>query len=165
MKIIKHILLFIIAISLASCSLFTKQPAVLTAADTLAISNAIRSHYDNAQNIYISEVYVGYITLCWNDPAGKDPQTITVKSNCWKITFDHRVYNSDSVYLYTDYYKLYMPKNDSLAFLENRFHGSQYHGNTCVMIKGSSDPRYPNTPFVRPKDNYIRLLESILNKP
>lgn len=57
-------------ISLTSCSLFTKQPAVLTTADTLAVSNAIRYHYDNTPNIDISEVYVGYITLCWNNPFG-----------------------------------------------------------------------------------------------
>ena len=165
MKFIKHILFLItISISLTSCSLFTKQQAVLTDADTLAVINAIRSHYDNAQNIEISEEYLGYITLCWNDPVGKQPKSIYVNSNCWIICFDHRVYDTDSVYLYTDYYKLYIPKKDSLDFLENRFLGHQYHGNTCVMIKGTDDPRYTSTPFVRSKDKYIRDIESIFNK-
>ena len=69
MKIIKHILLLIISFRLASCSLFTKQPATLTAADTLAITNAICSHYDSAQNISVENKFIDHIDIFWNDPS------------------------------------------------------------------------------------------------
>ena len=162
---VRIVLIFpFILLLLNSCSLFKKQPLLLDTSDTLAIRSAICSHYKNAHNIEIAEEYLSYITLCWNDPAGKPSQAINVNSDCWKISFEHRVYDTDGIYLYTDFYNLYLPQNDSLAFIENRFHGRHYHGNTCVMIKGAGDTRYPNTPFVRSKDNYIRVIESILLK-
>ena len=125
----------------------TKQSQILDASDTLAITNAVCSHYENAQNISISSMFIDHIDIFWNDPSYVKGPIVDVKSNCWIVRFQAETSECDTVLLYTDYYELLIPENDSVSFLKNRFHGPGYHGGSCILLKSENDNQYTTKPY------------------
>ena len=159
----KTICLFVSTLLLNCCVDKQKTTNDTVFVDTLAVKTAILSKYENATNVNIFHKFIDHIDIFWNDPSYVKGPSVDVKSNCWIVRFQAETSECDTVLLYTDYYELLIPENDSVSFLKNRFHGPGYHGGSCILLKSENDNRYSNrTPLIRVKDNYITVIESIL---
>lgn len=165
LRICKILYLSALALLLNCCTNKQKTTNDNVYVDTIAVKSAIFSKYENAKNVDISFKFIDYIDIYWNDPSYIKGPNVDVESDCWIVRFQADTYESDTVLLYTDYYELLIPENDSVSFLKNRFHGLGYHGNSCILLKSENDNRYNNrAPLIRIKDRYVIDIESILKE-
>lgn len=160
-------------IMMSSCQSHSKSPeqtgndeAIETksAIDSVALKGTILKKYSNARDIKISNEYLNSVSLFWSDPGYVEGPTISVNAKCWKISFSTDSFNDDGSLRYSDDYEYYILKEDSIAFMRNRYHGKGYHGGSFILMKDEMDLRYNDIsgPIARAKDEFTSTLENLL---
>ena len=130
------------------------------------ILSILSKEYNDIKDFMICDDIINNVSLFWSDPGYIKGPTMMVECPCWKISFTTDTYNDNGTIKYTDYYKFYICKNDSIIYKRNNYQGHHYHGGSFIMFVDANDVRFPEItkPLKQIKPVFITDIELILKQ-
>lgn len=123
-----------------------------------------KQYGDTILNLKITKEFVGVKPLYWDDPGYQRGPNHIINDTCIIVSFSLPTEYTGSGW-YIDKYSFYFPAHRDYGIKQNSFHGKNYHGGSCKIIKDATDRRFDSLGAMMKEDKnemWIKL-EQLLN--